>query len=80
MVSGQRYLGSPGEVKVIFRQPVDLGVVGDVEPGALHRLRTHQRGCDHRRESGCNRLVHGHVQEGELKPRAYAFEEVEPRA
>ncbi|MCY1228749.1 hypothetical protein D9M72_410820 [compost metagenome] len=77
MVPGQGNLRGAHQVQVVFGEAVDLGVVLDVESGALHRFRTDQRGGDHRDEARVDGLFHGHLQECHLQPGAHAAEEVE---
>ncbi|GAA2858451.1 hypothetical protein GCM10020220_054520 [Nonomuraea rubra] len=80
VVAGQRHLGGADEVEVVLGEAVDLLVVGHVEAGALHGLRLDEHRRDHRREPGLDRLLHGHVEQAELQPRADALEEEEARA
>ena len=80
VVPGQRHLGGSHEVKVILGETVDLGVVLYVKTGALHGLGAHQGGRDHGDETGLDGLIHGHLQQRHLQPRAHAAQEVEAGA
>ena len=80
MVAGERDLRGADEVEVVLLlHAVDLGVVRDIEAGALHRLRAHEGRRDHRGEVVRDGLVERHLQQRQLEACADTLEEVEAR-
>ena len=80
VVRRERHLRRADEVEVVVGELVDLVGVRAEEAGALHRLGTHERGRDDRREAGLDRRRHRQVDERQLEQRAPAGEEREAAA
>lgn len=72
VVPGQGHLGGAHEVEVVVGQAVDLVGVLTEETGALHGLGLDQDRRDHRGETGLDRLVHRHVEQGQLQLGAHS--------